>query len=290
MKEMIVSRWKQFQKVTVLGIVFIFTISVGGCTDVEELQYDTNCNQQKLVELKGKTLVIISNEYNDKLIQYGDTLEPSIAQIIADNHKYKLMDEFNSLFHMRDVSSNFSMLKGRGLSTYNPKFIIEFLQDVNADGAILITNSYGYKLSSSLIQGILEAVLPKDWVRTMFGSSNVEMYLFASNMYIVNKEGSIIWNFYGKAYALPEASELLNLEEFGRSFAGLDPSTQRLVKAFIPLTNHFTEYIRWLVEADINESQNKNYYTDFPEEKKEKRINVYPASDKSHLPFLSDIP
>lgn len=283
------SRWKQSAKI-VLSVVFISVMFAGGCVNVGELQYNTNCDQQELIELKGKTLVVLSNEYSDELIEYGDTLEHSVAQIIADNQKAKLLTEFSSLFHMKDVSSNLSVLKGWRPSIDNPRLIVEILQDTDADGAILITNSYGYKLSSSLLQGILEAILPKDWVRTMFGPSTVETYFFASNTYIVNREGTIIWNFYGKASALPKVSEFFKLEEFARGFIGLDPSEQRLVQAIVPLANHFTEYIRWLVQADIDKSPNKNYYTDYPAEKKDKCIGVYPASDKSHAPFLSDVP
>lgn len=282
------SKWKQLAKISG-GAILILTLFTAGCVDTGKLQYNTNCDQQKLIELEDKTLVILSYEY-DELILGADHLEPSVAQIVADHQKAKFLSEFGSLFKVKDVSNNFSVLKGRKPSIDNPELVSEILQEIDADGGILITNAYGYGMGGSVLQKILEAILPKKWVRVVFGPSIIEGYYFASNTYIVDKEGNTIWNFYGKVSSSPKVLESVKPEEFARSVIGLDPSQQRLVKAMMSITDHYTEYIKWLMQADIDKSPNKNYFTDYPEEKRDRYIGVYPASDRSHVPHVSSAP
>ena len=75
------SNWKRFAKIS-LGLILIVIILAAGCSDLEKLNYNTNSNQQKILELKGKTLVILSFEYKDKVFLYAEHVEPSVAQIV----------------------------------------------------------------------------------------------------------------------------------------------------------------------------------------------------------------
>lgn len=298
------SRWNQSAK-TLLSVIFILlTISTAGCANVKELQYNTNCNREKLLELKGNALAILSYEYDDELLVSGEPVELSGAQIAADNQKAKLLSEFDSLFEIRDVSTNLSVLKGRKLSIDNPQLIREILRDIDADGGILITNAYGYEMGGAggildrVLEKYIEPILPEEGLfrrlfEFMLGPTEVESYFFASNTFIVDKEGNTIWNFHGKVYAIPAPSEILEAfkpNEFARGIFGLDPSQQRLVKAMTLISNHYTGYIRWLVQADLDGMPDKNYFTGYPKEKITPYISVYPASDQSHLPYVKGTP
>lgn len=247
-------------------------------TYMDKVPYDTHCNQQKLSELKGKKMALIFL-YNNSQIMASEDLGPSTSHIVLDYQKNKFLSEFDSLFKIEDVSDNSQVLK-------ECSSIREILQKIDADGGILVTNDYGYKMSSNLLQGIWEKILPwfKDFIRVMFGS-NVEYYDFASNTYIVDKEGKVVWNFYGKISASPERK--LTIGEIAEGVAGGDPSEKKVIKAMIPITNHYTEYMRWLVEADLNGTLNKSYY-DYP--KRGGRISIFPASADSYLPLISDAP
>lgn len=286
-----------------VGFVLI-AILTAGCSNVEELQYNTNCDEQKLLELEGRTLAILSYEYDDALLVSGEPLEPSIAQIVADHQKAEFLSEFDSLFKIKGVSNDPSVLKGRELSIDNPQLIREILRDVDADGGILVTNAYGYKMTGT--GGILDeavdeyigSILPEEGLfrrlfEFMLGPTKVEAYFLASNTFIVDKEGETIWNFYGKVYAMPAPSEIVKAfkpKEFVRGLFGLDPSQQRLAKAMMPISSYYTRYIRWLVQADLDGAPNKNYFTSYPKEKITQYISVYPASDQSHLPYVKGTP
>jgi len=237
-------------------------------------------------ELQSRTLAILSYGYTDQLLSDTDHLDSSAASIVAEHQKAKFASEFSSLFKITDVSNNPSVLKGRMPRIDNPELMSEILQEVGADGGILIASDYGYGMSGNLLQAIAEKVLPwfKGLVRTMFGS-NVEGYYFASNTYIVDKEGKVVWNFYGKASASPNVE--FTIGGLAEAYAGGDPAQQKAVGAMVPITDHYVEYLTWLVQADIGNSSNKNYFTDYPKEKRDKHINVYPASDKHYPPSVS---
>lgn len=258
-------KWRQLANTWV--IVVLIVVMLSGCS-VKKIQYDTICNQQKLLDLKGKKLVILSFEYRDSPLADYETLEPAVAQKIVDAQKTKFMSEFGSLFDIEDVSTDFSLLRDRKPSIDNPHLVSEILQELDADGGILITNAYGYELT------------PGD---------TVQFFFFASDTYIMDKEGNVVWNFYGKAGASPGFLETIKPGEMIRSVFGQPPSDQRLIQAMGAISDIYTEYIRWLVEADIDNLPNKNYFIDYPEERRNDDICIFPASEKYHAPFLSDV-
>jgi hypothetical protein len=79
---------------------------------------------------------------------------------------------------------------------------------------------------------------------------------------------------------------MIKPEQLVRGVVGLSPSNQTLVQAMASITNHYTEYLRWLVQADMDNLPNKNYFTAYPNEKRIRPIAVWPY-DKSY-PILSD--
>ncbi len=248
----------------------------------DKVPFDTHSDRQKLSELKGKKLVLILFEYNNSRIERIVGVEgvgDSTSQIILDYQKKKFLSEFESLFKIEDISNNSQILNEQNS-------ISEILQMTDADGGILITNDYGYRMSGNLLQTLWEMILPwfKHTLRVMF-QSNVEDYYLASNTYIIDKEGKVIWNFYGKISASPEVE--FTITEIVEGTIGGDPSEQKIIKAMIPITGHYTEYIRWLVETDINGGINKSY-NDYP--KRNNRILLKPASDDIYLPSLLDAP
>jgi len=365
-------------KKILIGIILLVTIFIAGCVNVGDIQYNTNCDHQKLLELKGEKVVLLSFKYNKKILLDVDALNPSTAQIVADHQKAKFLSEFNSLFQIklfswedisrndskqfieflndnlkiewienatinksddgkvititkennslrfwineeenkvnleissgevyeyilkdengklniysspiRDVSNNHLVLKGRKPNINNPEVIGEILQELDADGGIIVTNTYGYKMSTPVPEEIPEPL--NGFVKFIVGPSSVEYYCFASDTYIVDEEGNIIWNFYGKVAMLPKVLDFIKPEEFTRMFIGLDPSEQNLVKAMIIITDHYTDYLMWLIQKDIDNSPNKNYFTYYHKEKKNGYPEVYPALDEHYVPYVREI-
>lgn len=276
--------------------LFIFLIVgflVSSCTKIEDLNYDTRCDKAKLLQLINKNLVIILFDYNSKLPTYGTSVDSSIADVILKIHKNKFLSSFGSLFNLQDITTD-SLLNTeiQKIKFYNQQSIMKVILSNNADGSIIITNNYGYKMSSgplipSLIKRGLEAISSKQTKPArdfLFGPSNVGHYIFASNIYITDKQGNKVWNFHGKVSALPEPFRMFKnpkvfiSDEFLNDFMGFDPSQKTIIRAIALIADQYLKYTNWLVTQDIKGSAGKSYFLDYPKEKRDKHIRVYPVS------------
>ena len=287
-------------------VVFLMATIVSGCVKEKEneLSYDTHCNKEKLLNLKGKTLAIILFDFNGNLLKYSTPLKPSTAKIVMDIQKEQLLSQFWPIFKLKDISDNSEILKNNKPTIKEPEVIGKIIKEVNADGGLLITNIYGYKMSSgplllAILQALLEKIAPeqfKDMLDFMFGPSSVDSYEFASNTYIVDKDGKVVWNFYGKVSSTPEPFKIFEkpiefLSDRGvTDFMGMDPSDQAIVKALSIISGQYIKYQTWLILRDFEGNQNKNYLNDYPENKRNKYIVVYPASYKHTGLDLYDAP
>jgi len=228
------------------------------------------------------------------LLQGSEILNPTTANAVSDAHKSDFITKSGKIFTVKDITSANAIQISQPYGLPSSETIKKvLLEEGEFDGGILVSNSYGYQMSGPVLEKGLEKIFPKDWVGVTFGPSNVEFYYFASNTYIVNKEGKAIWNFYGKAAMLPvplTGTAAEEADKFMRSVVGLDPSDKELAKASIAIASHYTKFLVWLIDADINQAPNKNYFSDYPGISENKHIVVYPAYETAHVPFTSTLP
>ncbi|MDD5312902.1 MAG: hypothetical protein PHO26_07715 [Dehalococcoidia bacterium] len=259
------------KKIGVLLTVVIFSIfSSTGCE--YHGQYETHSNFSRLLDLKGKTVALILYEYNDAPL-LSEHFNPAVSQAISKYHKEKFLSEFNSLFTIKDISCDDSLLKGRKPSINQPQFISGILEDTGVEGGFLITNGYGYQMDS---------------FRTC-----IENYFLISNVYLVDKEGNVIWNFYGKMSANDLTFQSLgeyykssiNPSNMAKSFLGMVPrSDEEIVQYMGIMTLHYTEYLKWLMEADLSNNSDKGYYQ-YPLENK--RALIVPVEAR-YVPLVEE--
>lgn len=271
----------------VLSTCIVLQASIPGCSNVEDLNYETNSNRQELLTLKGKKLLVLAFEHSDDVFIDADTLEPKTAKTALVEQKIRLLLELKPLFNAVDATGKIDIPERWELTTQYRKLIGKSLRDMKADAALIVTSAYGYKMAGAVIPNIIESLAGKNnkkSVRVAFGPSSVQFYYFASITYILNKDGDVIWKFTGKIAALPEPK--FDVDSLARSFAGLDPANKALAKIMNDLGNNYTEFLVWLLRADLEGSERKNFFTDYPENKKDKKFGIYPASDRSHVPIL----
>ena len=239
----------------------------------EELNYETNCQQSLLKNLKEKRLAILSFGYEDNMLSGGEMLDPIVAQIITDYHYEGFKVEFSSLFNITDLSTDNSIIKDSDIRVEDKETIRNILQNNGFDGGIIVVNGYGFILSGAPFDNAAGELLGKFFppfviniLEALLGPSFVQFYYFASNTYIVDNNGDIVWNFYGKVPApgkLLSGSLSRDLEAMGRAAISLNPSEQEQIASITQITGHYTKFLKWLIEEDIEGAENKNYFTDF---------------------------
>lgn len=262
-------------------------ILLSGCAS--SIKYDSQADPETLRALRGKTVVLLAFDSTHNQLVDATPLDLEVTKAVAAQHKTDFVQEFQPLFSLRDVSPE--VATGSSDPADDPAtFARQALQRVNADAGFIVTNSYAYEMASgsvkdSVIESFLKKVLPESWVGPIVGPSQIQSYDFASNVTLYDRTGKVIWSFYGKAGATPRFSQMFKPGDFARSVAGLDPSAQNLAGAMAGIGKSYSHYVSWMVQRDIDKSP-KNYFLDYPSDKRDDHLGVFPASDTSHVPYV----
>lgn len=193
--------------VAILGLI-------SGCPKVEDLRFETNANAQELAKLRGKPVVILAlhtaNERMNTQNHYYATGP------VIDAQRKGLTDAFGKYFDVRDLSVE-KLLRDPEVALRNVNTISEIVKRAGVEGALIAISSYGFMKDAPNTQ-VLE-------------------YDFASDIYLVQREGLTIWNFYGKsvAYRKPFSGGVTGVLK--GALGGATPSEQAMltvVKHYMP--------------------------------------------------------
>jgi hypothetical protein len=270
-------------------LVACFALVTAGCTS--KINYDTHPDAEGLRGLRGRPVLLVQFDYKDDLLVYDEPLEESLGRKVADQQKASFINQFGSLFLLRDASGDVVEKYGKNVDLSNKEVLSRILREFGGNGAVVVTVAYGFKMASGSMKDKLEEealhkVLPKKAVGILTGPSQVESYDFASNTTLLNKEGRAVWSFYGKASTMPTFSSMFTPAEFARSVAGLDPSAQNLLLKMVQIGDAYNQYLSWLMQQDFNGEQAKNYFRDCPSDRKNKYVQIFPAENKTYVPFV----
>ncbi len=272
-----------------LTLTLIWIVYLVGCAS--SIQYDSQCERAALLQLQGKKVLLLQFDHANNMIVGDSSLDASASNVVADAQKAELLKLFGQAFNMKDVSAQYRSIPN-GAGQINPSdFARRVLQNLNADGGLIVTNSYAYQMASGSIKDIfvvsvLKRILPDQWIGSLIGTSQIQAYDFASNAVLYNRQGKVVWSFYGKASAMPKLAQLFAPTTIMRSAAGLDPSSQNLAKAIYYVSEKYMEYLYWAMQQDLIGSGKKNYFTDYPADRKDGYISIFPADDTRHSPFV----
>ncbi|GAB4478806.1 MAG: hypothetical protein Kow00124_23680 [Anaerolineae bacterium] len=274
------------------GICLFALALLAGCAKATEIPYVPEGNAERLAALEGGRLAIVQFGCEDQRMA-AEALPPEIAAGIADEQKAGLIEALSPTFEVLDLTTEEDLPDPDDRAALSA-----YLEEVGVDGAIRVTNAYGYQMQQSLLEAVtgkfLEQTAGEETANfvQMFGENPaiVEAYYFASDTTIVNAEGRVTWHFFGKAVRHPRPFSGTVGEEaetFVRSVLALTPTEQELVREFRPIYTQYNDYLSWMIETDLAGTGNLSYYVGYPEERADrKNIAIFPASDSSHVPTI----
>lgn len=256
-----------------------------GCSESEKLKsykYDTQVKYEELEKLKGKKLVLITYNHNSNALHGIDNLDHNLSEIVTKKLESQLEQQYAPLFILTSLPSNNKKNRLNIIDPHNAKVISELIKGASAEGGVITTNAYGYKMkgASGILWAGIESVVPEEHkksYRAVLSHSEVARYYFASVTYIFNAEGEMLWNFSGVASVYPSPD--FDLAEIGRSLVGADPSGQKVANEMIKAGNYYNDFSNWLLIKDLDKSNKKNYFSDYPEELKDNKIALYPSQE-----------
>jgi hypothetical protein len=273
----------------VLMLIFLRPPNTG------EFEYETHCNRQELLELHGKKVLLLAFEYDPGLLvntdrtMSFDTYQPAVVENVSALEKKVYLSVMGSYFEVSDVSDQPAVLRGRMPGGESAADLSrQIIQEQGAEGAVLVTNGYGYMQQLGLLETLLQYVLPDTVLKpaTVRTDSPVyEVHLSASNLRILNRNGQDIWSFYGIASTNPGSVPGSALDEFttvSRRWNYTVPfqsESERYMAANIDI---YAQYVAWLLEADLDGRSGKNYFTDYLAGKEPVHTRVYSATDSRH--------
>lgn len=268
-------------------VAMVAVIATAGCSP--KTPYDSHCDREQLGRLRARTIVLLVFQEKDHVLLNLEPLPSDAAKAVLAYHKATFVSEFGKFFTLIDQSAQIEAKHLSSQVATDPALAGGVVRRIGAEGGFVVTNGYAYNMAAGsledqLVGFFLEHFLPKKWVGVLSGASQVQDYDFASDVELINRDGRIVWRFYGKAQAWPTFSELLRPGEFVRSVAGLDPSNQSLARVMIQMSAAYTEFTGWMMLRDFDGNSGKNYWTDYLPGRPRTGLGIYPVEEEAYGP------
>jgi hypothetical protein len=272
-------------------VVMIFSPSV---FSTPEYEFNTNCDTEELARLQGKRLLVLAFDYDELLILDADptesfkTYDTTSVDAIQAYHKDVYLDKLGEYFDLIDISDNTALLRGRTPGEYQTEVNRQLIRENGVDGALVIHSGYGYSKMIGFTEMVLKQVLPKkvfDSFHIPGGDPVIERHVFASNMLVLNKNGEVVWNFFGVATINPEKVPGTEWDKTKRSirvWSNADPLQSEIMRITAAGIDSYANYIVWLLESDLEGNPENSYFKDYPDGGRMQHTVVYPARDLEH--------
>lgn len=263
--------------------------SFSGCTS--KLNYDSHPVQQALHDLSGKRVLLLRVDYKSDLILDEEPLDRSLGERAAAAYKASLTAQLAPQFTLIDVAQAATDKYGVTADFTDPNLAAQALRDLGGDGGLVVTVGYAYKMQGGSIkehaeEEALKTVVPEKVVNVLAGPSQIERYDFASRTILLSLEGRPVWDLFCKGSAMPTFSSMFRPMEFARSVAGLDPSSENLLLKMSQISDGYAQYAGWVLQQDTAGVVAKNYFQDYPSERKDKDLVFFPAETETFVPWV----
>jgi hypothetical protein len=244
------------------SLALTFLLAVAGCAS--SINYDSQFDRRALQGLQGKPVLLARFYSRDNAILDAKSLDTRLSNAVRSLHKARFLSAFSRIFDIRDVSEQV-----QAGHRNDATLVKSILKHYHADAAFIVANSYGYEMED----------------HPLSDPSQIHSYDFASDTVLYDREGHVIWRFYGKASLLPNLLQMLSPKNLLRSVAGLDPSSQTVAANMVDISDTYSGFLSWMLQRDLSGIPNKNYFIDYPKERRGK-VQVFPADSESYVPFV----
>ena len=265
----------------------VLCLAIAACS-FPDPPFDTRADQARLADAKGARVALISFRHADHVI-IGAAPPPSAAtQILLAHDKQRFLARYGRVFRLVDTTARAAGLSASTIDGKDPEAVGRILRDLHFDAGFVVVQSYGFELvggdlADAAREEILKAVTSEKTAQAINGPATVQNYDMASDISLIDSEGHVIWRLFGKAQDWPRPADIFNPREFARSFAGLDPSLQLMVRNMGRMTDLYTDFGASAVQRSMEGTAPR--YRRFLGNRKSS-ITISPADDRTYAPFI----
>jgi hypothetical protein len=250
--------------------------------------FDTRADQARLADAKSKRVALISFRHADHVIIDAEPPTAAATKILLAHDKERFLDRYGRVFRLVDATALPAARRASAVDGKDPEAVGRMLRDLNFDAGFVVIQSYGFELVGGDLEDaarekILEAATSKKAGQAINGPATVQNYDMASEILLIDNGGRVIWRLFGKAQDWPRPADVFNPREFGRSFAGLAPSLQLMVRSMGRVTDLYTDFGAWAVQRSM-EGKGPRYRIFLGDRKS--AITISPADDHTYAPFI----
>jgi hypothetical protein len=228
-----------------------------GCSS--SIRYETINDPSGLKALLGHPIAIVPVQFNSNAFRERVEMETLAMQRLLQRQRAAVTKELKQA-GIVGINESAELDRLAGSISLIPSLdqagrVREFAEGAKADGVLVMNCAFG------------------------FSDENGTTFDYASNAQLLNREGRVVWRFYGKAWALQSTSDGLNptelLNKVGpfadkRVPAGFDSA----MTAFV---DNYATFLVWLIEQDFKGVSIKSSNT-FPRNKRNREILILPAT------------
>lgn len=262
-----------------------FTIVACGFPDPP---FDTHADQTRLTNARSGRVALITFQHADHVIMDAEPPASAATEILLAHDKERFLARYGQAFTLVDATTMAVSLSPSGIDGKDPDAVGRILRALNFDAGFVVVQSYGFELmggdrEDAAREKILEIVAPPKVAQAINGPATVENYDMASDIRLIDSRGQMIWRLFGKAQDFPRLQDSFNPLEFARSFAGLDPSLQLMVRSVGRIVDLYTDFGAWAVQRSI-EGTPPRFRVFLGDQRSS--ITISPATDLTYAPFI----
>lgn len=250
--------------------------------------FDTRADQARLADAKNGRVALISFQYVDHMIIDAEPPPSASTEMLLAHDKERFLAQYGRVFKLVDATAPVARLGPSAVDLKDPKAVGKILRALHLDAGFVVVQSYGFELAGGDLadaarERILKTVTSEKTAQAINGPVTVQNYDMASEIRLIDSDGGVIWRLFGKAQAWPRPQDIFNPGEFGRSFAGLDPSVQLIVRSIGRITDLYDDFGAWAVQRSIEGTAPR--FKVFLAGGKNS-ITISPADDLTYAPFV----
>src|SRR6185295_5319906 len=268
--------------------MIVASFAVASCS-FPDPPFDTHADRARLSGAKGGRVALIAFRHEIHVIINAHPPPAAAIEILLAHDKEQFLSQFGRMLPLVDATGAAARQAHGRIDENDPEGMARILRTLNFDAGFVVAQSYGFELMSGGLEEeargkILKSVMPEKVAQAINGPATVQNYDMASDIRLIDRSGQTIWHLFGKAQDLPRNQDIFNPGEFARSFAGLDPSLQVVVRSMGRVADQYSDFAAWAIRRSLEGAGPPSYKAFLGDRRSS--IMISPADSLSYAPFI----